>query len=485
MKINKFFNPLRIITIGLILASCSVPESSEISESYKIDLERDQRVLMQGFYWDCFNESGDGMWWEFMRPKIHELAAAGFTEIWLPPSQKSHHNPSMGYDPYDFYDLGEFMQKTTDGKTYFGSRQELETLIKTIHENGMKVYADLVYNHVRGGKLEFNPNTGTETYTLFEPLSGKYSFSYNDFHPSTYQASDSGVWADFPDICHSNPNTMKVIEDYTRWLKDSIGYDGWRYDWVNGYYPWVIKDLQTKVGGFGVVELWTEDKNEILEYVRGIDFMASAFDFPLFFALRDLCNDKNGGYDMKKLWEAGISHDLSENAVTFVQNHDTDKETEYQINHDKMMAYAHILTHEALPTVFWKDYYNYGLARKGKPDGIDQLLWVRKNLAYGKSSLLHANENLYIMQRHGSQDNDSSGLILLLNNHPENTQTIEIETKWKGALLKAYAWGSSVDDSIPLCVETNEEGITSISVAPRGYVIYAPHHVGLGFFECE
>ncbi len=48
----------------------------------------------------------------------------------------------MGYDPYDYYDLGEIDRK--GGKaTWFGSKADLLDLIKTAHDHGMQVYADM------------------------------------------------------------------------------------------------------------------------------------------------------------------------------------------------------------------------------------------------------------------------------------------------------------------------------------------------------
>ncbi|MEI9806967.1 MAG: alpha-amylase family glycosyl hydrolase [Bacteroidota bacterium] len=55
-----------------------------------------------------------------------------------------------GYAVYDLYDLGEFDQKGTV-RTRYGTRQEYLDCIKTIHDNGMDVIADIVLNHKHGG----------------------------------------------------------------------------------------------------------------------------------------------------------------------------------------------------------------------------------------------------------------------------------------------------------------------------------------------
>ena len=53
-----------------------------------------------------------------MKEKVKELSAAGFTAFWLPPACKAANGDSMGYDPYDFYDLGNIDQKGSV-KTWF------------------------------------------------------------------------------------------------------------------------------------------------------------------------------------------------------------------------------------------------------------------------------------------------------------------------------------------------------------------------------
>jgi len=447
----------------------------------------EQRVMMQAFYWDCYNESGHGNWWDYINPKMSGLATAGITEIWLPVSCRGTNNPSMGYDPYDYYDLGEFAQKVstpgvvetkTPTETYFGSRTELQNLITTMHSNGIKAYADMVFNHCTGGALENNPNTGGQTPTNFTPLSGKYQFHYNDFHPSTYESSDEGTFSTYPDICHANPEVMTILKNYQAWLINTIGYDGFRYDWVNGYHPSVIKDLQTAHGKFGVTEYWDQNKNNCLTYLSNINYTSNTFDFPLFYALHDMCNN-GGGYDMTQLFTAGVVSSQPDYAVTFAQNHDTNKETAYVLTSgQEMLAYAYILTHKGLPMVFYKDYFNNGLAKSGTANGIDQLIWVRKHFATGACNLLFADADLYVMQR--GDPGTTAGLVFGLNDNSSTIKTATVQTKWINTVMKPYAWGSSVNSSIPSCVLTDATGMMTISVNARGYVVYAPSD-GLSF----
>ena len=92
-------------------------------------------VMMQAFYWDApIKEQKEGEWWNFLSEKAPELAAAGINALWLPPICKAAEARSPGYDPYDYFDLGDFDQKGAT-KTLYGNRKELESLIGKLREH--------------------------------------------------------------------------------------------------------------------------------------------------------------------------------------------------------------------------------------------------------------------------------------------------------------------------------------------------------------
>jgi len=71
-------------------------------------------VIMQTFYWDCPKlETKEYAWWNYIKSKVLSLSTVGFTALWLPPANKAANinGASMGYDPYDYYDLGDIDQK--------------------------------------------------------------------------------------------------------------------------------------------------------------------------------------------------------------------------------------------------------------------------------------------------------------------------------------------------------------------------------------
>ena len=69
-------------------------------------------VMMQAFYWDApIKENKEGEWWITIAEKIPQLAASGINSLWLPPISKAADPKSNGYDPYDYFDFGDFEQK--------------------------------------------------------------------------------------------------------------------------------------------------------------------------------------------------------------------------------------------------------------------------------------------------------------------------------------------------------------------------------------
>ncbi len=436
-------------------------------------------VLMQAFYWDCPNDQPRS-WWSYLMSQMPALSRQGFTAIWLPPVSKAYPAISMGYSPYDYYDLGEFNQKGGVA-TWFGTKQQLIELIKVIHDSRMQVYADLVINHNSGADAqETNPIDGKFRWTSFNPLSGKFKRDWTYFHPSYYETWDNQTFGDMPDLCHRNPHVYTEIIKYAQWLLDDVGFDGFRYDFVLGYGGWMARAIQElrslKNGGiikpYGIGECW-ENIRKIDDWLNETnawsDNPVGAFDFPLRGRLKNLCDSY--GFSLRELTLGGtLMNDSPQSAVTFVENHDIVRDN--SIVNDKMLAYSVILTHEGYPCVFWQDYYNWGLGLEGQKGGIAELVRVHEVYAGGKTNVLYVDDNLYIMQRTGH--NAQKGLIYVLNNRGDAWSGAEVVCQWKNKGFHPVAWRGCNDLGIPYSVTTNENGLGSFWAPPRGYAVYVP-----------
>jgi alpha-amylase len=201
--------------------------------------------------------------------------------------------------------------------------------------------------------------------------------------------------------------------EYAQLMIEELGFDGFRFDFVKGYGAWIVRAIARyryvkdgkEFSPFVVGEYW-EGGESIEQWLAKVnsfsDNQVAAFDFPLRYQLKDVCDTFH--YDLRKLTRDGaIVTDHPKKAVTFVDNHDMGAN---MIVNDKMLAYSYILAHEGYPSVFWYDYYNNGLARAGKPNGIDALIVAHHRHAGGGSQILHVDPDLYIMQRSGLRDDN-------------------------------------------------------------------------------
>lgn len=441
-------------------------------------------VMLQGFYWDCvLKEEKQGEWWNYLRAEAPKLGkkGAGFDAIWLPPFSKAANPNSNGYDPYDYFDLGDFDQKGSV-KTAYGNGEELRRLIAAIHENGMGAIADMVINHNSGAdEEEINPLDGKSRWTKFNPKSGKFPRDWNSFHPSRYERTmiEGEKFAGFPHLCHRNPRVYEAMFEYARLAIEELDFDGFRFDFVKGFGTWMIGLLakyqyQKKDGReftpFVVGEYWSgpEDIGGWLDGVAQMtDGQIAAFDFPLRYKLKDVCDTPN--YDLRNLTDGGsVSASRPFNAVTFTENHDMGGN---EVVNDKMLGYSFILTQEGYPCVYWWDYYNCELARPGTPHGIDALIAAHHAHAGGESCVLHADPDLYISQRGGTES--QSGLVYVLNNLGTQWSGTSVKTKWPNQRFKPVAWDGK-DDSHPDERTTDGDGNAEFPAPPRGYCVYVP-----------
>jgi len=438
-------------------------------------------VMLQAFYWDCpAIENLEHKWWIEITNRIPALQKAGFTALWLPPANKAASWKSMGYDPYDYYDLGDLDQKGGN-RTWFGSRSELVDLIKTAHRHGMQVYADLVINHNSGGDAEEpNPIDHKVRWTEFRPKSKKFPRNWACFHPSRYEQWDNETFGDMPDLCHRNPRVYEELIEYAKWLLEDVGFDGFRYDMVKGYGGWMVRAIQELRAlhddqvfkPFGVGECWDqvrEIEDWLSEANSWSDNPVSAFDFPLRANLHDLCDSY--GFSLRKLErkQGCLLFDRPAQTVTFVENHDIVRNN--PIVHDKLLAYAYILTHEGYPCIFWQDYFNWNLAQEGNHGGIDALIQVHEKHADGPTRLLYADDDLYIMQRGGN--GSQHGLVLVLNNR-STWNGARVQSQWQNTQLSPEAWWGSSDADMPDSKWTDGAGWAELWAPSRGYAVYVP-----------
>ena len=323
-------------------------------------------VMLQGFSWDSYNESQ----WKVLEKQADELKNY-IDLVWLPQSGKCLETTQvMGYMPYYYFNQN----------SSFGSEAELRSLITKFKAAGIGAIADVVINHRNTEGWYTFP---AETYKGVTYQMQSTDISKNDDGGTTAtQAATDGVslsqnndeGTDFGgcrDIDHKSENVQKVIKAYLKYLKDDLGYTGFRYDMVKGFDGSHVADYNDATGvEYSVGEYW-DGNDKIESWINRTNKKSAAFDFQFRYNVRDAVNGAaNGKVATSSDWSKlnsndNLMHDANYRryAVTFVENHDTQKRSESEQNDplrkDTIAANAYMLAMPGTPCIFqphWNAY---------------------------------------------------------------------------------------------------------------------------------
>jgi alpha-amylase len=323
-------------------------------------------VMLQGFSWDSYDYSQ----WNVLEKQADDMK--GFIDlVWLPQSGKCIETTQvMGYMPYYYFNQN----------SSFGTEAELRSLIAKFKANGIGAIADVVVNHRNTDGWYTFP---AETYkgVTYQMLSTDICKNDDDGKTAT-QAKKDGVslsnnndeGTDFGgcrDIDHKSENVQKIIKAYLKFLKEDIGYTGFRYDMVKGFSGSHVADYNDATGvKFSVGEYW-DGNPSIINWINKTNKKSAAFDFQFRYNVRDAVNGAaNGKVATSSDWSKlnsndNLMHDANYRryAVTFVENHDTQKRSESEQNDplrkDTIAANAYMLAMPGTPCVFqphWRAY---------------------------------------------------------------------------------------------------------------------------------
>lgn len=422
-------------------------------------------VMMQAFEWDS---PADGGYYKFLKENAKNIKDAGIDALWLPPMCKGGGDQDVGYGIYDLWDLGEFDQKGTV-RTKYGTKEELLEAIDELHKNEIKVYADVVLNHKGNADFEeefmarmvdqnnrekdVSEDMKIKAWTGFNfpGRAGKYSdfvWHYYHFTGVDYDANtdtkaifrilgDGKYWDDGvsdekgnfdylmnADIDHSHPEVKEEIFKWVDWFMDQTGVDGFRYDALKHISDEFIYDLskhimEKKKDDFYLLgEYWQYDEGQIDGYLDDTDWKIDLFDVPLHFHFQE-ASKSNGNYDMRNIFNNTIVKNHPLQAVTFVDNHDSQPGQSLDSWVDdwfKEIAYSLILFRkDGYPCIFAGDYY--GLKGEIKKDPlkemIDKMLKVRKKYSFGNQDDYFDNPQVVGWVRRA--DDKTSSLAVLIS----------------------------------------------------------------------
>jgi alpha-amylase len=334
-----------------------------------------RQIVLQGFWWDYWNSNYPNGWANYLAELAPRLKDMGIDAVWIPPTIKNGGTNSVGYSPFDHYDLGDKWQKG-NVKTRVGDKDELLRMVAVMKANGIDVIQDIVLNHNTnagsangaggadpaaiddGSTSKFKnfrytsyktPGT-TETATNYLARGGRFHKNWQNFYPNNNNVCctneiNSPYWG--PDISYES-NAFGLsgnatynpaqTENYMRngmrnwfiWYKKQVGWDGVRLDAVKHFPNYVTEDylwnLQNNAGwasggeGMFAVGEWVGGQAELDNWANAVQNRAGTFDFALRGALNGIVSG-NSFYNMGAIPAAQQQN--RGRTVPFVNNHDT------------------------------------------------------------------------------------------------------------------------------------------------------------------
>jgi alpha-amylase len=394
-------------TMSLTVQYPNNPKQSTLYDSPVKDQNTD--VMLQAFYWAHVGNTGEeytqfgDVKWSALNAEAAEIAA-NFDLVWLAPSQETA--DYTGYLPINYSKQGQ-VSGNTQGHSPWGSGQDLKNLIQNLHQGGAKVIADIVLNHSSashpdeytgpnynwctwgtmdfGRYGQFNPN-----YTWIckgdEMFYGKKNVYGNDcgYNDNTdleedemkvsYQGGETW-WAESEFNCmysrdwaHKKKEVREMSRAFLTWMRDSIGYDGFRYDFMKGIHGSHLNDYnRASAPYFSVAELFDGDIDKQLGYLQDANYSTYVFDFPGKFTIYDAAIREYKLQNLKNNGNTLIYGPYKKYAVTFCDNHDSFHEEGKSLNYhantidDRQahQALAYLLSMPGVPCVMYPYWHNY------------------------------------------------------------------------------------------------------------------------------
>jgi alpha-amylase len=352
-------------------------------------------VMLQGFDWyeDSYWNHPPNGWWGVLAQDAPQIGAAGFNIIWFPPT-------SVGsYYPTEWYNFD----------SQWGTGDVLKQAVKAMHSAGVKVLADIILGHRSGSTnwVDFrNPDWPTTVIVNNDCVWSQPAYQNLPRSPNPSEGElDSGS----RNLDNRNTTVQHDAVVFMRWLRNTTGFDGWRYDEVKSYSGTHTEYYNNETSPeFSIGEYYDGDRQLVTNWIDSTDSSSgkanasSAFDFPTKFNLISAVESDNYSGMMSNGAPSGLIGWWPAKSVTFVENHDTSPRdptfianatAEYKA--ERLLGYVYILTHPGVPCVFWPHFFQWGTDYQNT---IINLIKIRKTAGITSTSAIHvdtATNNLY------------------------------------------------------------------------------------------
>ena len=337
--------------------------------------DKNPDVMLQAFYWahdgntpNPYTEYGD-VTWGSLTQEASDLATY-FDLVWLAPSQETA--DFTGYLPMNYSKQGMYEDELGHhGHSPWGTGAELQQLISKLHQGGAKVVADIVLNHTSAGHVDeydgddknwcdwkvndfgrygsYKPDwtwiTAEDEMFASDYMQGRIDRNVTgdcgnhstagltpddksvSYHSGTYNWAYQEYNSIYSrDLAHGKREVREMSRAYLTWMRDSIGYDGFRFDFMKGIHGSTLFDYnRASAPYFCVSEVFDGDIDKQLGFLKDANYETYVFDFPGKF---HYYNDAIRTYNLKTLATDRYSliHRDPKHTVTFIDNHDSFRE---------------------------------------------------------------------------------------------------------------------------------------------------------------
>lgn len=260
---------------------------------------------------------------------LHDL---GVTAVWTTPVVSNGAMPQSyhGYAATDLYAVDP----------HFGTIEDYRHLSEELHARGMKLVMDMVPNHI-----------GVQHPWVLDPparewLHGtlqRHRGAQHDFYKLVDPHAPAQAWRDIttgwftdamPDLNQENPLVSRYLIQNALWWVETANLDSIRLD----TFPYVGRafwhDFHAELHAAyphltTVGEVFNGDPEVTSFFAGGVAHggvdsgLDTPFDFPVYFALREVLTDGKPMTDLAKVLRQDALYPNPERLVTFIGNHDT------------------------------------------------------------------------------------------------------------------------------------------------------------------
>jgi glycosidase len=323
------------------------------------------------------------------------LKDLGVTTLWLTPIVKN--GAAQDYHGYGAVDLYAV-------EPHLGALQDYQDLVAAAHKQGMKIFFDVVPNHVGPkhpwvsnpplrdwfhGTLQHHIDSYSPLKESFYGKAGGQVIANDPFealvdpHASARMKrnlTDGWFFGILPDMNTENPVVAQYLLQNSIWWVEISGLDGYRVDtfpyvgrkfwsnWHAGLHK-IYPNLTT------VGEVFHPDPSVTSFFVGGVrrydgidSGLSTVFDFPMFFTLRDVLLRGASAGRIADVLRHDALYPHPEMLVPFFANHDVPRfaSAEGSSLAKLKLAFGLTLTLRGIPEIYYGD--EIGMAGGGDPD---------------------------------------------------------------------------------------------------------------------